>query len=212
MPVKYTLPKDAKLLKKHYEYAKELFELEQKRQATIESKLAQLIGQASIVVSITSLFIPLFIGKIKGVSLFIIFILLFIFLFVLFFYCLTIYFAINTLYIKQYKYVKGSISTITRDNRANNEWAMMVEQVEDYVYAIPRNTKVNNKKGTSLNWAAKSFKIANIGLGVFAFLLALVSVDVHEQKAKDSVHVKLKHLNQKVDSLMKIVQKNSKQK
>jgi len=208
VPEEYTPPieKSQELLQKHLDYTKDLYELEQKRQTIIEGKLAQLVGQASIVVSIISLFIPLFIDKINGINLIILAILLIGFLFVLFNYCLTVYHVISTLYIKKYKYVMGSITTITKKNRADNISSLMIEQIEDNIYALSKNNHFNNLKGTSLNYAAKTFKVANIGFGLFAFFLICISVGVKNIKSQERMTIA--KLDRRLDSVSKVMRQN----
>ena len=208
VPEKYTplIEENQELLQKHLDYTKELLDLEQKRQTIIEGKLAQLEGQASIVVSIISLFIPLFIDKINGVNSLIIIILPVGFLFVLFNYCLTVYHVISTLYINKYKYATGSISTITRKSRAGNLSSLMIEQIEDNIYALSNNSHFNNLKGTTLNYAAKTFKVANISFGLFAFFLICISIGVKSIKNQEKITIaKLDH---RLDSISKIMRQN----
>lgn len=65
----YARTKDKELAIRFLDYLKTMDDFQKTRQSTIEGKNSQLVGQASIVTSIFSLFIPLLIDKFNAVNL-----------------------------------------------------------------------------------------------------------------------------------------------
>ena len=127
---------DLKVAEKYLDYLKELDNYQKERRTIIEGKNSQLVGQASIVTSIFSLFVPLLVDKFNDLSWWISIPFSIIFLFVLSHYLLTILHSIKTLKIDKYNYPTRSTSTITKASRATNELDFINEEIKDLIYII----------------------------------------------------------------------------
>jgi len=159
------------LQKRHLDYLRDLYNLNKKRQGVIESKNSQLVGQASIIISIFALFIPLLIGKLINLNIIVLFVLILVFILILFHYILTIYHSTKTLEINRYKYSNPSIVTVTDANRATTENDFINEEIEDLIKGIENNTAQTNRKGENLIFATRSFRFASIVFAIFTLLV-----------------------------------------
>jgi hypothetical protein len=156
---------------KYLDYLKEMDQQQRGRCDTIENKNSLMVGQASIVISIISLFVPLLIDKFIQLNIVLIVFLLFIFLIVLWHYLLSIIHSIRTLLIDKYPYVTRSVTSVTRDNRASNELDFINEEILDLVLSLDQNTEMNNRKGGNLIYAARCFKIGNIFFSILTVVV-----------------------------------------
>lgn len=163
------------LANSHLNYLKEIYDFQRERQGNIESKNSQLVGQASVIISIIALFIPLLIDKFSNIATFPFVVIIIGFVFVLFHYLIAIIHSIKTLQINHYPYCTRSTNTVTKENRANNEEDFIKEEIEDLVWSIGKNTIQNNRKGRNLIFATRSFRVATIGLCVFTLLILSLS-------------------------------------
>jgi len=167
------------LAKSHLSYLKEIDNFQRERQANIESKNSQLVGQASVIISIIALFVPLLIDKFSNIST-LYFVLIFVgFVFVLFHYLVAIIHSIKTLQINHYPYCTRSTNTVTKKERASSEENFLKEEIEDLIWSIGKNTIQNNRKGRNLIFATRSFRIATIGVAVFTLLILSLSTTLN---------------------------------
>lgn len=164
----YKKVKKIEVARLHLCYLKEQIEFQRGRQTNIENKNAQLVGQASIIVSIITLFIPLILDKLSDLHTSLFIILVFGFTFILIHYLFAIIHAIKTLQINHYPYSSRSTRTVTKSNRATTEANFLKEEIEDLIWSIEKNAIQNNRKGDNLIYATRSFRIATIGLVIFA--------------------------------------------
>lgn len=171
----YQKTDDINLANRYLSYLKELYGFHENRQQVIESKNAQLVGQASIIISIISLFIPLLIDKLRSLNIFILITLIICFLFILIHYIITIMHSIKTLQINLYPYCNRSTSSITKKNRAKKEIDFINEEIQDLIWSIEKNTIQNNRKGNNLIYAVRSFKIASLSIIIFTILIISLS-------------------------------------
>jgi hypothetical protein len=158
---------------KYLEYLKEIDHYQKDRRATIESKNSQLVGQASIVTSIFSLFVPLLIGNLKSVSLWISIPLCLLFLLIMVLFLLTIIHSIRTLEINRFKYATRSTSSLTKETRSITVIDFLNEEISDLIYIINHSTTIDNDKGQNLIFATRCFKIANIGFGILTVTIII---------------------------------------
>lgn len=161
---------------RYLSYLKELDSYQKERKATIENKNSQLVGQASIVTSIFSLFVPLLIDSFNSINIIVKVCLSILFLGILSHYILTISHAIRTLKINKYKYSNRSTSTITKVNRANTEIDFLNEEISDLVFTVNQNSKIDNIKGENLIYATRSFEIANFGFALLTVLIIITAL------------------------------------
>lgn len=183
---------DLKVAEKYLDYLKELDNYQKERRTIIEGKNSQLVGQASIVTSIFSLFVPLLVDKFNDLSWWISIPFSIIFLFVLSHYLLTILHSIKTLKIDKYNYPTRSTSTITKASRATNELDFINEEIKDLIYIIDKASPFDNDKGQNLIFATRCFEIANIGFGILSIAI-IVSTFFFR---KETPEVKVKNINE----------------
>lgn len=185
--VQYTPAPNIDVAERHLSYLKELDAYQKERKATIENKNSQLVGQASIVTSIFSLFVPLLIDSFNGVNLYIKIGLSFLFIIILTHYILTIYHAIRTLKINKYKYATRSTATVTKTNRATTELAFVNEEINDLVYTINQNSKIDNTKGENLIFATRSFEVANFGFALLTVLIIITALFTNKNESEITI-------------------------
>lgn len=217
---------------KYLEYLKEINHYQNERRIAIENKNSQLVGQASIVTSIFSLFVPLLIDKFNDFSLWVSVPLCLLFLLIMAHYLFTIIHSIRTLEINRFKYPARSTTSLTKEKRATTEIDFLNEEIADLIYIVNHSTPIDNDKGQNLIFATRCFKIANIGFGIFTFAIILVSFFVRKEtpemkiKNLDEIHLvvpdttknyiiniqKLDSLNVKIDDTLNIKIEQSKKK
>jgi hypothetical protein len=180
----YTPAPNKEIAERHLSYLKELDSYQKERKATIENKNSQLVGQASIVTSIFSLFVPLLIESFNGINIFVKLGLSFLFIIILTHYILTIYHAIRTLKIDKYKYATRSTETLTKMNRAANELSFMNEEISDLVYTVNQNSPIDNKKGENLIFATRSFEVANFGFALLTVLIIITALCTNKNESE----------------------------
>ncbi len=167
----YKPANDIQLAERYCNYLKGIIEYQNERRITIENKNSQLVGQASIVASIFTLFIPLLIDTFLSIPTYIKVSIIGIFIAVLFHYLLTIIHSIRTLKIHKYKYATRSTTTITKDGRPSTEIEFLNQEISDLIYIINQTTPIDNIKGENLIFATRCFEIANYGLVFLAVVI-----------------------------------------
>lgn len=183
------------LAKSHLSYLKEIYNFQRERQANIESKNSQLVGQASVIISIIALFVPLLIDKFTNISTLSFVLIIVGFLFVLFHYLVAIIHSIKTLQINHYHYCTRSTNTVTKKERASSEEDFIKEEIEDLVWSIGKNTIQNNRKGRNLIFATRSFRIATIGVAVFTLLILFISTTLNKDESQG---IEIKSVNESI--------------
>lgn len=181
---KYKRQKDLDLAKSHLQYLKELDEFQKNRQQNIENKNSQLVGQASIIVSIIALFVPLLINEIDNINTALLIILGSGFLFIIYNYSYSIIYAIETLQINKYPYQTRSTLTLTKENRSESEIEFINDEIEDLVSSINHNTNQNNKKGTNLINATEKFRIGTISVAFFTLVVIIVGITKEDNNSQ----------------------------
>lgn len=188
----YTPATSKAVAEKYLEYLKEFDHYQKDRRTTIENKNSQLVGQASIVTSIFSLFVPLLIDKFNDFSFWISFSFCVLFLVIMFHYLLTIFHAIRTLKIDKYRYPTRSTTSITKAQRANTELDFINSEIEDLIFIVNKSTPIDNDKGQNLIFATRCFEIANFGFGILTVAI-IISTFFFK---KETPEVKVKNLNE----------------
>ena len=171
----YSSPQDKELTQKHLEYLQDIYHQNKNRQNLIENKNSQLVGQASIIISIFSLFVPLLVTKLIDLRLLIIIPLIIVFISIIFHYTLTIYHSTKTLEINRYAYSTPSVKTITNGNRVETKEEFIEEEINDLIYSISQNTYQTNRKGSNLIYATRNFRFACI---LFSFFTVFIIVSI----------------------------------
>lgn len=177
---------------KYLDYLKELDHYQKDRRTTIEGKNAQLVGQASIVTSIFSLFVPLLIAKFNDLSFWISIPFSFVFLVVMAHYLFTILHSIRTLKIDKYRYPSRSTTSLTKATRATMEIDFLNEEIKDLIYIVNNSTPIDNEKGQNLIFATRCFEIANFGFGFLAVAIIVFTFFFKNETPE----VKVKNLNE----------------
>lgn len=172
-------------------YLKEIHAQQRDRRTAIENKNSQLVGQASIVTSIFALFIPLLINNLNGVTLWLKISLSLLFLIVMFHYLLSILHAIKTLTVNKYKYPGRNTISVTKVDRETNELDFINSEIKDLVYIIKHTSPIDDIKGGNLIYAARCFKIGNIGFGIMT-MFVIISTFLLE---KETPALTIKNIN-----------------
>lgn len=143
-------------------YLKDIAAFEENRQTAIENKIAQIIGQGGVVLSLAGLFIPLFFDKLDGIELWKKIVLVGIFAIAIFFYLLSILKATQSYQINNYSYATGDPDTVTKYKMQK---ALRLVIVKDLIYACKISEISNNHKATKLLYANNAFKSGSIAMG-----------------------------------------------
>lgn len=194
------------IAEKYLDYLKELDHYQKERRTTIEGKNSQLVGQASIVTSIFSLFVPLLVDKFNDLSWWISIPFSLIFLFVLAHYLLTILHSIRTLKIDKYKYPTRNTNTLTKAARATTVLDFMNEEITDLIYIIDKATPIDNDKGQNLIFATRCFEIANVGFGILSVAIIVSTFFMKSETEKQEI--KEENLNELVLNVPDTMNKN----
>ncbi len=195
----YKPTKNRKLLDKHLIYLKELNETHSKRMLNIENKNSQLVGQASIVISIFALFIPLLLTYFKSINDWFLILIVLFFISVLFHYILTIHHSIKTLEINKYPYSMGSVTNITKDDREKTEKEFIKMEIFDLVSTIEHNISTTSNKGENLIYASRNFKLANILFALFASSIIFSSFFINHKTQE----IKINEINPEIINTIK---------
>lgn len=155
------------LLREKLDFLQELNAFQKNRQTVIENKNSQLLGQASITVSVVALFVPLLLGELKKVDIWLVSVLTIAFLFTLCFYFSAIFHILKTLNIKKYPYASSTPQSAIKPTTKE----LIKERIADLLYSLRQNEKQDNLKGDNLIMGAKSFRKASISFLVFVFLM-----------------------------------------
>lgn len=174
------------------DYLKSLDAQEVERQATIDTKTSQLIGQTGVIFSLVGLFIPMYIDKFSQLNLIYQVIIIAVFLFTLLFYLLAIAHATKYLNVKNYKYAQRSTETVKKNYEKNKDFR--IEEVKDLIYSIEKNTGINNRKAGNLIYGYRAFRAGNILIGILSVLLLFSIYFMPKEETKkvtiDSVELK----------------------
>jgi hypothetical protein len=174
-------PKD--LLVQQIEYLKKLVDDVDRRREIIENKTGQIFGQASIVLSIVALFIPLIPDQLQDISFYQKLVILLFFFLTTACFLRAIWLSSNTLLIDKSNFANTSTSTTTKQNRTRSVDAFLKEYKSDLIYIANKNNELINQKGTTLIKAGKIFRI---GLLLLAIFIAIISIAISLKKEEPS--------------------------
>jgi hypothetical protein len=174
----YVPEESMELAERYLAYLKEMDIYQIDRRNTIETKNSQLIGQASIVTSIFSLFVPLLLDNFYSLPVLSKIIITIIFLIVLGHYLLTIFHATKTLEIDKYRYPNRSTSTVTKKERALKELDFINDEINDLIHIVDKAAEIDNKKGENLIYATRCFQVANFGFGFLTCVIIFVAFSI----------------------------------
>ncbi|NME72653.1 hypothetical protein [Flammeovirga aprica] len=163
------------LVIRYLDYLKEQHKHQQERQTTIENKNSQLVGQAGVIISIFTLFIPLLIDKLMDLSLMVLILLILGFVIIMFHYLLTIFHSTKTLGINKYKYATRTTKTVTGSGRKTDELSFLEQEINDLIYIIDTNSVQDNRKASNLIYATRSFRIASFSFVIFTLFIIGIS-------------------------------------
>lgn len=183
---------ELRVAERYLTYLKEIHKYQRERRTTIENKNSQLVGQASMAISIIALFIPLLIGNLNSVILWLKVILLLFFLIIILHYILSISHAVKTLAVDNYEYPSRSTKSVTKTDRKETEIDFINSEIEDLIYIINQTTSNDNIKGSNLIYGARCFKIGNIGLGIMTILIVISTFSLK----KETPEIKIQNLNE----------------
>jgi hypothetical protein len=169
------LQADSPTLDQHLAFIKDTFEKENDRKAVLESKGAQLLGQAGLVLSLVSILIPLLsdglrhlpwlLGAVAG---------LFTATMVLF--TNAVFHASSLTKVWRWNYMQPGAENVFKqyDLPANSgQEPYKSELIADYYQSYKHNLSVNNQKANYLSFAANSFTSALLLMGLLVLLLSL---------------------------------------
>jgi hypothetical protein len=183
----YTPATEIKIAREYLAYLQGVNATRDARQITIETKTSQIIGQTSIVISIVSLFVPLFADKFNDLDHSIKWTLLVVFTVLIFHFILATLHALKNLQIEKSRYMEGSTTTVTKETRAKTELEFINVQIKDLVNIINYNNPLTNRAAAGLVYASRCFKI---GTGTFfIFILGLLVCFTSMTKTAESIRI-----------------------
>lgn len=195
----YVPEESMELAERYLSYLKEMDLYQIDRRNTIETKNSQLIGQASIVTSIFSLFVPLLLDNFYSLPVLSKILITVIFLIVLGHYLLTIFHATKTLEINKYCYPNRSTSTVTKKERAQKEIDFINDEINDLIHIVDKAAEIDNKKGENLIYATRCFQVANFGFGFLTIVITIIAFtnvkNPSEAITKESSEFNLKYID-----------------
>ena len=176
-------------------YLDKLRQAHSERTQTIETKNSQIIGQSSIVISIISLFIPIFAEHFSQLNIYFKLYLVLIFVLLLLHFILAINHAIKLLLIDKNRYMFGSTSTISSEKRPQTTLAFLNEEISDLIKSINFNASATNKMASNLVYASRCFRL---GIWYFSVLTmsVLLSITVLEKSPQNMSISNIKDLTE----------------
>lgn len=167
-------------------YLKDVFQHEESRQATIENKISQLLGQSGIVFSLASLLIPLFYDKLHDYGLMKQIALSALFFASILSYMWSIHKTTQTFQINKFKY-----STITAVTMLKYPVLSKLQEVliTDYIFACKTNTLSNNSKANKLIFANNAFKTGNVFMGILLVTFSFFIITGDQVKSASEVNI-----------------------
>lgn len=150
---------DLDKLKLHRDFLKTLESEENSRLTLIENKTTQLVAQTGVIFALMSLFIPLIIDRI---DIYYLKLLIFIPLVLAFiFYLLTIHRAAKNFNLRNFVYSRSMATNVIK-HKDNSAQDFLVEEINDLLYGIKKNTETNDVKASNLIHSYNALKIAHI--------------------------------------------------
>ncbi|MFB0495014.1 hypothetical protein ABID99_001251 [Mucilaginibacter sp. OAE612] len=180
----------------YLDYLDKLAKAHAERTQTIETKVSQIIGQSSTVISITSLFISLFAERFSGLNLYVSTFLLILFIILFLHFILAIHYAIKLHLINKSRYMYGSTSTVTSEKRASTLLKFMNGEIDDSVKMINFNANATNKMASNLVYASRCFRLGIWFLAVLT-ISVLLSIAVVKKSSPSITISNIKDLNEK---------------
>lgn len=172
-------------LKLHRDFLKSLESEENSRLTLIENKTTQLVAQTGVIFALMSLFIPLIIDRI---DIYYLKLLIFIPLVLAFiFYLLTIHRAAKNFNLRNFVYSRSMATNVIK-HKDNSAQDFLVEEINDLLYGIKKNTETNDVKASNLIHSYNALKIAHILTAILGIALC-VSLLVSTQK-KEPITIK----------------------
>jgi len=187
----------------HLKYLEGIYLYHKDRNGTIENKLSQISNQSGLILTLISLYIPIFYNKLLSFNpIFKLFVLI-VFLLGFTLLMISIVKSRNFLNISKYKYVVNDSLTVFKDH--TTKAAFVKEQIEDYLFAIKENSKITNEKGSILIVANKFFTGGLITIAVLSLSLIINSLFVRLPEKETEVVIKnqlnLENVIEKLDDI-----------
>lgn len=158
------------LSEQHLSYLEKISKEESDRLLIIENKLAQIVGQTGILLTLISLFAPIFYDKLDHLNFIYKIIILFLFGFGFLFFIISIFQATKSFNIKNFIYVKQSVHTVLNKEYTDPKEFILV-QVKDLIQGITNNIETNNTKGSILLNAHRAFRTGILLVGILGVLI-----------------------------------------
>lgn len=176
---------DLDKLKLHRDFLKTLESEENSRLTLIENKTTQLVAQTGVIFALMSLFIPLIIDRI---DIYYLKLLIFIPLVLAFiFYLLTIHRAAKNFNLRNFVYSRSMATNVIK-HKDNSAQDFLVEEINDLLYGIKKNTETNDVKASNLIYSYNALKTAHILTAILGISLC-ISLLVSTQK-KEPITIK----------------------
>ncbi|WP_259068592.1 hypothetical protein HDF24_06790 [Mucilaginibacter sp. X4EP1] len=204
----YLQVNDDKTGEAHVTYLNRLNEDENGRLTLIEAKTSQLISQTGIIFSLLSLFVPLLIDKVSGVTIWVKILLLILLLLAFLCYMLTINNALKNFKITDFPYSTPSAKNVL-NLQTNSVSEFNSEVIRDLLHGLQVNKKLNNIKGTNLLHSYNAFKTANALTAslVSCFCISLLFLKQPDPTIKIANPIKIEHLDSNLNRLIDTVSK-----
>lgn len=202
----YTNLTDKDKIEAHKNFLKSIEDDENNRLTLLESKTSQLISQTGIIFSLLSLFVPIFIDKVTDINILIKILLLLLLFLAFLFYMLTIRNALKNFNLINFNYSKSSPYNVIKLQK-ECLCKFYAEEVQDRLFSINQNQKMNDKKATNLLHSYNSFKLANTftGILVFAFSLSLLFLTPKKEPFIISSPIKIENFDSSINILLRVL-------
>lgn len=174
LPTSNVCIEDDELLHQEVEYLKKIVDDIDRRREVIENKTGQIFGQASIVLSIVTLFVPLISDKLEGANFCLKLLLLLLFFATILCFLIAIWLSSNTLLINKFSFSSLNSTTVTKQDKASTKTDFLKNYIKDLVYIEGHNNKSVNEKGSTLIKAGVFFRSGLIILAVFIAVICLI--------------------------------------
>jgi predicted PurR-regulated permease PerM len=151
-------------------YLRELYEAEEQRKITIETKIQSVFTQGAFFISIISVFYATMFNSLSSFTNLVNIIIHILLIAVLSCSLISIYSSGKALDISKDFYMTGEPDTVKKSYHNIDDF--LNEQINDYLNEIPNNVAINNKKGSELIYSQSWLKVSI----TLSFLLMLIIV------------------------------------
>lgn len=207
----YKQVSNSEKLRGHREFLQSIENKEDSRLDLLENKTSQLVTQTGIIISLLSLFVPIFMGKIFDQNIFFRIAVFVMFALAIWLYVLTIHRATKNYDVEKYVYSRPSPENVLKyQDKPLDDFTAI--EIKDLLWSINQNEKTNNKKADNLIYSNRTFKLANFttALLIIVFLCSTLLFTDQREGAATRKNIVLSKTSEPSNTEMSVLKEQDK--